>query len=143
MGLDVFHFQPTPAHEYSQFSSSDFFQFSTGVMGVSFDVLRLRLTLLTSERYPKGQLQPYFTIGPTVFRTHMKEFSQSVADTSVGFKIGAGLACQVTRWLSLFGEGRYLRFNAQTRSQDSALVQENGKTGFATLQLIGGVSFRF
>lgn len=165
MGVDVFYFSPnidaqtvptavtlsTPLGSISGSVSSNLANASIGVVGVSFDVLRLRLPLLTSEAYPQGQLQPYFTAGPALFRTHLKDstnFSppsnQSDTDVSVGVKVGTGLSFQVTRWLVVFGEYRYLHFSAQTGFQSTSPVsQATVSTDFNTHQVIGGVSFRF
>ena len=46
---------------------------SISIIGIGINVLRLRLPLLKSEEFPHGQLQPYATGGPAVFRTKMKD----------------------------------------------------------------------
>lgn len=158
IGIDVFYFQPTADSQTAVVTipglgsaAVPIDKVSLSVIGIGFDVLRLRLPLLKSEEYPHGQLQPYFTAGPAIFKTRIKDTtnfapgSQSDTDTSLGVKVGAGLSFQVTQWFSLFGEYRFTRFRAEGTFQDMTPPpsQEILKTDLNTHHLIGGVSFRF
>lgn len=114
IGLDVFHFQPTigggQTLEITAPGLSGTATIQTiniSVLGVGFDVLRLRLPLLQGEDYPAGRLQPYLTAGPALFWTRAKDTTnlgppagQSNTDMSVGVKAGAGMSYQLTQLLS-------------------------------------------
>lgn len=89
------------------------------ITAIAFDIVRLRWPLLTSAEFPKGQLQPHFTVGPALFLTQTKDTSnftpgnQSVTDTTVGVKVGAGVAWELLQHLALFGEYRFTHFSPQ------------------------------
>jgi opacity protein-like surface antigen len=155
-GVDVFHFTPTIKNQTVAFSATglgsgtaSFDKTSIRVIGIGFDVLRLRLPLVTSEEYPHGRLQPYVTAGPAVFLTRIKDtdnFSpnnQSDTDTSLGVKAGAGVSFQLTQLIALFGEYRFTHFSAQANFTDTTPPpsQETLKTTFDTHQLVAGISF--
>src|SRR5207248_2389191 len=101
VGLDAFHFHPTigggQTVEISAPGLSGTATIQTinvSVLGLGFDVLRVRLPLLQSEDYPNGRLQPYLTAGPALFWTRAKDTTnlpppanQSNTDMSVGVKV--------------------------------------------------------
>ena len=158
MGLDVFYFQPDIPTQTATFTASglgsavgQWRKTSVDVIGVGFDVLRLRLPLLKSDQFRHGRLQPYVTAGPALFFTKIKDTdsfapnNQSKNDTSVGVKVGAGLAFHLTKAIALFGEYRFTHFKADATFTDTTPPpsQETVKATFDTHHAIGGISFRF
>lgn len=153
VGVDVFHFRPTIAGgqtvEITAAGLNGTVTIQTinvSVVGLGFDVLRLRLPLLQGDDYPQGRLQPYGTAGPALFWTRIKDTTnlappadQSNTDMSVGLKVGAGLSYQVTPLLGLFGEYRFTHFQAQHEFAGPVALRET----FNTHHLIAGLSFRF
>lgn len=158
MGLDVFWFQPSIDRQNVRFTSSvgvsgtaNLQEFSVRTVGVGFDILRLRMPLMTSEQFPHGQLQPYVSVGPAVFFTRLKDTNnfapnnQSVSDTSLGVKVGTGVNFQVTKLIGLFGEYRFTHFKADGTLADTTppASQETVRSTFNTHHFIVGISFRF
>ena len=101
LGMDVSHFRPDIGRQFPTRCLLGFCfvpeldPIDLAVTGISFDVL-LRLPLLTSKEFPKGQLQPYLTVGPTIFissidinESGFTPSKHSDTDTSVGVKAGA------------------------------------------------------
>ena len=121
------------------------------VTGISFDAM-FRLPLLTSKEFPKGQLQPYLTVGPTVFVTHAEDsgnftrnglqFKQDDTNTTVGVKAGAGLAWQFHRNIALFGEYRFTHVSPSFSLHDDFFGKFDEKTTLNTHRVVFGVSFR-
>lgn len=117
------------------------------VTAISFDLM-LRWPLLTSKEFPAGQLQPYFTVGPTIFIARAKDTenfdppNQSDTDTSLGVKVGAGLAWQFHKNIALFGEYRFTHFSPKFEFRDNGdkIIE---KTDLNTHSLFAGISFRF
>lgn len=163
LGLDVFYFGPDIPTQASQTAIVSAIpgvsgttaltnqKFSLSVIGIGFDILRLRLPLLKDKTFPHGRLQPYLTAGPALFISNVKDTgnfqptNQSQSDTSVGFKVGAGVSYQITKLLGLFGEYRFTHFKSDATFSDSTPPPstENVETTFNTHHIIGGVSFRF
>jgi opacity protein-like surface antigen len=153
VGVDVFHFQPTIGGGQTLEITAPGLNGTTtvqtinvSVLGLGFDVLRLRLPLLQGEDYPHGRLQPYLTAGPALFWTRLKDTTnlgppanQSNTDMSVGVKAGAGMSYQVTQLIGLFGEYRFTHFEAQHEFAGPVQLSET----FNTHHLIAGLSFRF
>jgi opacity protein-like surface antigen len=160
-GLDIFYFQPdiptqtVPTTITSPFGSGTApltsQKYSISVIGIGFDVLRLRLPLMKTEEFPHGRVQPYLTAGPALFISKVKDSgnfvpaNQSKTDTSIGLKAGAGLAFHLTRAIALFGEYRFTHFKADVTFNDSTEPpsQENIEATLNTHHVIGGISFRF
>lgn len=154
VGLDVFHFDPTIGGGQTVEITAPGLNATTtiqtinvSVLGLGFDVLRLRLPLLQGDEFPHGRLQPYVTAGPALFWTRAKDTTnlgppanQSNTDMSVGVKVAAGTSYQLTPLIGLFGEYRFTHFEAQ--HEFTGLVQQLSET-FNTHHLIGGLSFRF
>ena len=153
--LDVSHFRPQIGRQTVTdcVTGIPCFSFSLAhmnlaVTGISFDAL-LRWPLLTSKEFPKGQLQPYLTIGPTIFVARIKDSSNlfppndSDTDTSVGVKAGAGMAWQFHRNVALFGEYRFTHFRPEFTLRDAFLGNSRTKTDIDTHGVVFGVSFRF
>ena len=153
VGLDVFHFQPTIGGGQTLEITAPGLNGTTtiqtinvSVLGLGFDLLRLRLPLLQSDDYPTGRLQPYLTAGPALFWTRLKDTTnlgppanQSNTDMSVGVNAGAGMSYQITQLIGLFGEYRFTHFEAQHEFVGPAQLTET----FNTHHVIGGLSFRF
>jgi opacity protein-like surface antigen len=102
VGLDVSHFAPNVSRQTrtfcARFCVSDVFDdVDLSVWTIGFDAM-LRWPLLKSPQFPTGQLQPYITVGPAIFVAHAEDSQnfepsqQSDSDTSVGVKVGAGVA---------------------------------------------------
>ena len=152
VGLDVFHFHPTIGGGQTLEITAPGLNATTtiqtiniSVLGLGFDVLRLRLPLLQDEDFPHGRLQPYLTAGPALFWTRAKDTTniapanQSNTDMSVGVKVGTGMSYQLTPLIGLFGEYRFTHFEAQHDFAGPIQLSET----FNTHHLIGGLSFRF
>ncbi len=158
VGLDVFHFGSNLSTQTvlltisaigfsgsAQLQAIDF-----SITAIAFDVVRLRWPLLTTAEFPKGQLQPYFTVGPALFITRAKDTTnftpnnQSVTDTSVGVKVGTGVAWQFFEHVALFGEYRFTHVSTEpTFFSAISSIPVPLKTDLNSHHLIGGVSFRF
>lgn len=153
VGVDVFYFHPTVGGGQTLEITAPGLNGTTtiqtvniSVLGVGFDVLRLRLPLLQGEDFPQGRLQPYLTAGPALFWTRAKDTTnlappanQSNTDMSVGVKVGAGTSYQLTPLIGLFGEYRFTHFEAQHEFAGPVQLSET----FNTHHVIGGLSFRF
>jgi opacity protein-like surface antigen len=110
--VDLSHYQPDG--DFGGGGSG--FSFDSRVTGLSFDLMG-RLPLMVSSNFPNGQLQPYLTIGPGVYFSHIKisprpGFGSKDSDSSAGIKVGAGTTWMFTRNLGLFGEYRFSHFTA-------------------------------
>jgi len=99
--------------------------------------------LLRSPEFPKGRLQPYFTVGPTPFVVQAEDSAnflppdQSYTDTSVRVKVGAGVTWSLLRNIEIFGE---YRPEFQLRDGPEPVTLESDVN---THQIVGGISFRF
>ena len=93
------------------------------VTAVALDLVRLRYRAFTSEARPNGLLQPYLTAGPAFFRTAMTNrgngelTTKTGTDTTMGYKLGAGLTWQVLPSTALFAEYRYTHFRTEPNLQ--------------------------
>jgi opacity protein-like surface antigen len=125
-----------------------------GVTGIAADVMA-RWPLLMTKEIPNGQLQPYLTIGPTLFVTRISRLRdvgsgakshQSDTDTSVGLKTGAGLAWQFSPNIAVFGEYRFTHFSPDFSVRDKVFKgspNDKAETTLNTHHALMGVSFRF
>jgi opacity protein-like surface antigen len=157
LALDVFWFQPdidSQTVSGSQTSGgvtfgADFlvFPIDVSVVGVGLDLM-LRWPVLPSSDFPRGRLQPYLTVGPTLFYAEAEDSgnftpnNQSDTDTSIGVKVGLGVAYHLSRNLAVFGETRFTYFNAEWDFTDSG-VGGTVETDFNTLYMLVGLSYRF
>jgi opacity protein-like surface antigen len=97
--------------------------------------LALRWPLLVDEKFPTGRLQPYLTAGPAwAFSLENDEVR-----VELGGKVGAGLAVQIVRHLSLFVEYRYAFFPSFELVDQDVTYEADLQTQQAVL----GLSFRF
>jgi opacity protein-like surface antigen len=114
---------------------------------IGFDAL-LRAPLLKSPEFPNGRLQPYLRVGPALFVANANDSfnfdpsNQSDSDTSVGFKLGTGVAWLFTKNIGVFGEYRYLHFTPEFTFRDDGTTA-NVSTSINTHSLLVGVTFRF
>ena len=157
IGLDVFHFgsnistQTVPITVVGMNTAAQLQAIDFSITAIAFDVVRLRWPLLTSAEFPKGQLQPYFTVGPALFITQAKDTNnftpgnQSVTDTSPGVKVGTGVAWQFSTHVAIFGEYRFTHFSPQPTFFNASPIpiQVPLQTDLNSHHLIAGISFRF
>jgi len=129
VGLDVFRFDadiPTQNVNVTiQGSTSPVTlqAIDVAVTAVALDLVRLRYRAFTSERNQNGLLQPYLTAGPAFFRTAVTNRGngeltmRTGTDTTLGYKLGAGLTWQVLPSTALFAEYRYTHFRTEPNLQ--------------------------
>jgi opacity protein-like surface antigen len=125
---------------------------SLPVIGIGFDVLRLRAPLLRSEEFTHGRLQPYLSAGPALFVTWaetpwniVQPKGQHDADVALGAKAEGGVTFLLTKTVGLFTEYRFTHFTSKLNYQNttSAPASETYKANWDSHQVVGGVSFRF
>ncbi len=123
--------------------------FEVETSAVSVDLM-LRLPLLKSDDAPQGRVQPYLLVGPPLFITtitprHTQTLRNHDSDTdySFGFKTGAGLAVQVFRNLSLFGEYRFTHVAPAVDLRDASLGGATLRTELDTHSALFGISARW
>ncbi len=155
LGLDVSRFHPDISSQtvilveaggaVEPFRLNDI---DLSVTAISFDLM-LKWPLLKSQQFPKGQLQPYFTVGPAIFIATADDTTnfglpnnQSDTDTSVGVKVGLGLAWQFHKNLALFGEYRFTHFKPEFEFKPLG-VTTTVDTNINSHYLLVGVSYRF
>jgi hypothetical protein len=156
VGLDAFHFnsdiprQTVPATILGATAPTTLRAIDFSITGIAFDVIRLRWPFLPNPEFPKGQLQPYVTVGPALFLTRAKNTTnselstQTATDTSLGVKAGAGLSWQLLKCVAVFGEYRFAHFRAEpVFNSASSSLRVPLQTDLNTHHLLGGVSFRF
>jgi len=115
------------------------------VISLGFDLM-LRYPALKADEFPRGRLQPYFLLGPTLNMATANDTTnfgppnnQSRSSARAGFNMGAGFVWQFQRHIGLFGEYRYTQFAPNFNFANSTEVQFNVNTHLLT----GGISFRF
>jgi opacity protein-like surface antigen len=69
--------------------------------------------------------------------------NQDDTDASVGVKVGAGVACQFTKLIAMFGEYRDTHFSPEFTFRDNAIGSATLSSNIYTHYLLMGVSFRF
>lgn len=127
-------------------------------------LLMVRWPLLTSEEFPKGQLQPYVGVGPGLFisdfevdfrPTVAEKVSEWIVDVDVGLDARAGLAWQIHRHFALFGEYRFTHVNLEFEEEGcltfacafvplaTEATKRTAETTLDTHHFLIGVSFRF
>jgi len=125
--------------------------YSLPVMGIGFDVLRLRAPLLRSEEFTHGRLQPYLSAGPALFVTwagtarNFQPQNQHGTDVALGAKAEGGVTFLLTKSIGLFTEYRFTHFTSKLNYQDATLGPATGafKATWDSHQIIGGITFRF
>jgi opacity protein-like surface antigen len=101
-------------------------------------LLLLRAPLAASREFPRGRLQPYVGMGPSVVYSRSKAGAASDTSVDVGFDFRLGLTWMVTRTIGLFGEYRFSYVQP-----DYDLNGETVEPEFAVNHLAAGVTFRF
>ena len=155
--IDVSHFRPDIDRQNVVFDLSSIGggvvtlpldPIDISVTEIAFDAM-LRYPLLVTKEFPNGQVQPYFSIGPSIFVTKADPTGStgfsSDTDTSMGVKIGTGVAWQFHRRVALFGEYRFTHFSPQFKTSSSQLNISGLKveTDVNTHRLLFGASYRF
>jgi len=152
-GLDFSHFAPNVSRQTRTFCArfcvnGEFEDLDLSVFTIGFDAM-LRYPFLKSPQVPNGQLQPYLTVGPAIVVAHAEDSqnfepsNQSSTDTSVGVKLGAGVAWMFTKNIGIFGEYRYTHFSPEFTFRDDVRGNANLSTSINTHYLLIGASFRF
>ncbi len=157
-GLDVFFFhvkapnQLVPVTGLAATSTLAPADWSLGVIGVGFDVLRLRAPLFRGDEFTHGRLQPYLSAGPALFVTWaetpwniVQPKGQHDSDVALGAKAAGGLTFLVTKSVGLFTEYRFTHFTSKLNYQNAtgAPASETYKANWDSHQVLGGISFRF
>jgi opacity protein-like surface antigen len=149
-GLDLSHFSPNIGRQQrvvctnNVCASGVFDDLDLSIWTVAIDLL-VRFPLLKSANFPKGQLQPYITVGPAIFVAHAEDDHnfqpprQSNNDTTLGVKVGAGVMWYFTPVVAMFGEYRWTHFHPDfTLAGVTDLT-----TDINTHYVLVGVSFHF
>ena len=160
LGLDFFRYHPYVGPQSVQLRGC----FYPGGCGSgrggtgSFDVettavsvdLMLRLPLLRSEDAPQGRVQPYLAAGPPLFMTtitprHTRSFRNHDSDTdfSFGYKLAGGVAVQIVRNLSLFGEYRFTHVSPEVELRDASNRKTTLRADLDTHSALFGLSARW
>jgi opacity protein-like surface antigen len=156
IGLDIFRFDadiPTQVVDTTiqgTTAPATLRAIDIAVTAVALDVVRLRHGFLANTEYPKGRLQPYITAGPALFRVQATNrqngelTTRSASDTSIGYKVGAGLSWRLAKNSAIFGEYRYTHFRAEPVLQ-GAITGASVPMRFDlnTHHFVAGVSFLF
>ncbi len=151
-GVDFSHFAPNISRQTRAFCAqfcvnATFEDVDLSVWVIGFDAL-LRAPLLKSAEFPHGQLQPYFRVGPAIFvadandRSNFAPANQSDSDTSIGVKLGVGVAWLFTKNIGVFTEYRYTHFSPEFTFQNGGATA-NVSTSVNSHYLLAGVTFRF
>jgi opacity protein-like surface antigen len=119
--------------------------FPTTAVASSVDFM-FRYPLLIDTAFPKGRLQPYFSVAPALL------FTDAAPDVELGVKVGTGLFWQFHKNLALFTEYRFTHFSPEVE-RGSFRISQNGvgvrirnpkiETELNTHYILAGVSFRF
>jgi hypothetical protein len=102
----------------------------------------LRLPLLPSPAVPRGHLEPYVAVGPTLFLSNLDldDFDDTRED--VGLDVRAGLNFRFTRVLGIFAEYR-LTYVEQEFKFTRQGIRSVVETDPSTHHVLGGISLRF
>lgn len=154
--LDASHYRPDADNQDrdirlgSALFSDQEVEFDFQLTGVSLDLM-LRWPLLTSIAFPKGQLQPYLSVGPTLFFSRIKakdtvDFTftdRKDHDTTLGVKAAIGLAWQFYKNFALLFEYRFTHASPEFEIREVDLGKTTLGPDFNSHHLLGGISFRF
>jgi opacity protein-like surface antigen len=159
LGLDVSHFRPNISKQSgvecdvgvcaNETLESRHFR----VTGITFNFLG-RLPLIVSNPYPQGRIQPYVSVGPTAFISHVKMAgghfvpdlpqlrNQEDTDVSLGVAAGAGVSFMITPHIDVFSEYRFTHFSPEYHINSGG---ERGKvtTDLNTHHVLVGLSYHF
>jgi opacity protein-like surface antigen len=156
VGLDVFRFDadiPTQSVNVTIQGSTlpvSLQAIDVAVTAIALDLVRLRYGAFVSEGNPNGLLRPYLTAGPTFFKTTVTNrgngelTTKTATDTSVGYKLAAGLAWQALPTTALFAEYRYTHFRTEPNLQGTITgASVPVRFDLNTHHLVAGVSVSF
>src|SRR5262245_22377778 len=163
LGLDVAYFAPNVASQNvdttvkvggisANVGQLSFDKVKLDVTDVSFDLMLRWPGLVASAQFPKGRLQPYLTVGPTIFLATAKDSTnfgspnnQSSHDTSVGVKAGVGTTWMLTPHIGIFGEYRFTHFSPKFEFDNdvAGFSKTKVETDVNTHHVLVGVPFRF
>ncbi len=108
-------------------------------------LLMLRYPLMVSDEYPRGRLQPYGFIGPSIVINSADDdganfgfAGRGASDTSLGITVGPGVAWMVTEHVAVFGEYRFVHASPSYGFAAGTVDVPINSHG-----LIVGVSYRF
>jgi len=101
-------------------------------------LLMVRAPLVATRDFPRGRLQPYVGMGPSVVYSRSKAGASSDTSVDIGFDFRLGLTWMVTRTIGLFGEYRFSYV-----WPDYDLNGETVEPEFAVNHFAAGVTFRF
>jgi opacity protein-like surface antigen len=107
------------------------------VLPISLLVM-MRAPLIASPEFPRGRLQPYVGIGPSLVYSKSKAGSSSDTSFDPGFDFRLGLTWMLTRNIGLFGE---YRFSYAWPEYD--LNGETVEPQYGVNHVVGGLTFRF
>ena len=102
----------------------------------------LRLPLLPSPAVPRGHLEPYVAVGPTLFLSNLDLDDLDDSHEDVGLDVRAGLNFRFTRALGIFAEYR-LTYVEQEFKFTRQGVRSVVETDPSTHHVLGGISLRF
>ncbi|CAB5109215.1 hypothetical protein D3OALGA1CA_1919 [Olavius algarvensis associated proteobacterium Delta 3] len=133
------------------FSELNFGEIDIGVGSLSALVMA-RLKLNTSEKYPKGRIQPYIGIGPGFFYGGMSEFIEAVPpsgsvleDTyfSMGIDARGGVSVLLKESYGIVLEYGYKSFSPSFTSEARGGGQIALEPTFNTHNVVIGMTFRW
>jgi opacity protein-like surface antigen len=151
LGLDVFYFRPDIRRQRVTATASvsgrifgepisvsaagpvDIPSADLPAVVIAGDLL-LRWRFLQTPDVPNGLLQPYLALGPALLVTDPDDYG-----TTLGLKVGGGLASQLHRRLALFAEYRFTRFTPD----DIEANRLRYGADVDTHHVLGGISLRF
>src|SRR2546425_706761 len=158
LGIDAFRFRPDIRRQTRTakvcspgcaVGSATFEELELSILGVTLDARFRAPGMFATDSIPNGRLQPYLTVGPTVFiaeaedSTNFAEPSrQSDTDVAVGLTVGWGLAWQFHKHWAIFTEYRFTHVSP-TFQFTSFGAKTTVRTTLDTHHAIGGISFRF
>ena len=108
-------------------------------------LLMLRAPLLKDRDFPQGRVQPYAGVGPGAFVTIAKEGTTNLSTASVdpGLDVRGGINFQILKWLAVFAEYRFTRYEASLDGGDLGLLNIDIDVDLETHHVAGGVGFHF
>ena len=131
-------------------SQLDFDNIGIGIGSFS-TLLMVRLSLNSSEEFPKGRIQPFLGVGPGFYFGGMSEFIEEVPPAgrvlddsyfSLGFDLRCGTSVLIKKSYGIFLEYGFKRFSP-TFNSDVPGGTISLEPTFSTHNFSVGVSFRF
>lgn len=101
-------------------------------------LLMMRTPLAASREFPRGRLQPYVGIGPSLVYSRSEAGSSSDTSLDVGLDFRLGLTWMLNRTVGLFGEYRFSYVRP-----DYELNGETVEPEYTVNHIAAGLAFRF